>query len=272
MTQSPEDVFRQIEDLLKAGKLHQARLILAEQLKVNPNSTRAWWLMSQALTDQNRQVDCLQRLLRLDPGDERAKERLAELNKPQELLPSISPFSTSVAPVEMKSADEIPALPAWAAHSEAPIQPPAEEMEDEISPPVSETQASPRSKRLLVGGLFLLVILVILIISGLLMLSNRRRLAESQLHIEQETLAMAQALTNMPLPTLIPTWTASPSRTLLPTATTTTIPTHTPTLRYPPTKTPIPADLVGPGSGSFCPGLLASKFRIRGERGTQPIC
>ncbi len=259
MTQSPEDIFQQIEDLLSAGKADLARQALAKQLKLNPGSTRAWWLMSQALTDRGQQVDCLQRLLRLDPGDERAKQRLAELNKLQEVLPSISPFSTSVAQMEMKSADESPALPAWAARSEASIQTPAEEMEEEISTPVGEPQASrrkptpPRLKRLLAGGLVLMALLAILIIFGLLILSNRRRLAESQLRIEQETLTMAQALTNMPLPTLIPTWTASPSRTLQPSSTSTTIPTHTPTLRYPPTNTPRPADLVGPGVGLFAP-------------------
>jgi peroxiredoxin len=69
----------------------------------------------------------------------------------------------------------------------------------------------------------------------------------------QQTLVIAQTLTNLPLPTLIPTWTPSPSSTGLPTSTFTSSPTAPPTQEFTPTRTPIPADQIGPVVGLFAP-------------------
>ena len=57
MTQPPADILQRIERLLRAGKQQEARLLLMEYLKSNPSSARAWWLMSQAVTDLNQQMD-----------------------------------------------------------------------------------------------------------------------------------------------------------------------------------------------------------------------
>jgi hypothetical protein len=68
MLQSSGDKLQQIEVLLKAGDKPEALRLLVDYLRLNPTSPRAWWLMSQAVTDPGQKVDCLERLLQLDPG------------------------------------------------------------------------------------------------------------------------------------------------------------------------------------------------------------
>jgi peroxiredoxin len=262
MTQSPADILLRIERLLRAGKQQEAQLFLVEYLKLDPASARAWWLMSLTLTDVNQQVDCLQYVIRLDPKNEPARERLAKLINQPPVLPSVSPFAVSdPADIEEPKGD-VPLTPAWASTGAVPEivpQQPAAEQTVSPEPPAPIEPAGkvppPRKSKTKWGiGFVLMTAFAICVIASVEYLSLQGK-AQAQVQVRslQETFAVAQTLTSLPLPTLIPTWTASPTRTVLPTATFTKVPTLTPTLIYTLTKTPRPSSLIGPAVGLYAP-------------------
>jgi hypothetical protein len=144
MTQPPADILLRIERLLSAGKQQEARLLLVEYVKLDPASARAWWLMSLTLTDVDRQVDCLQRVLRLDPENEPARERLAELISQPPVPSFVSPFAASGPSETEKPAGDIPLAPAWAAPTGAvPETVPWQPAEKQPAPPGKPAPVEP---------------------------------------------------------------------------------------------------------------------------------
>ena len=235
--------------------------MLVEYIKINPTSARAWWLMSLTLTDINQQMDCLRRVIHLDPKSELARERLAKLISQPPVLPSVTPFAeVGLARTEESTGDSI-IVPAWAATgsvSETAPGQPADGRAVSAGPSAPTGLADmvplPRKSKNKWWILFVLMaILAIFVIVFFTRYSSLQRQAEAQALSLQQTIAVAQTLTSLPLPTLIPTWTASPTRTPLPTATFTSTPTLTPTLQYTLTKTPRPPSLIGSVVGLFAP-------------------
>ncbi len=266
MTQPPADILLRIERLLSAGKQQEARLLLVEYIRLNPASARAWWLMSLTLTDVDRQVDCLQRVLRLDPENEPARERLAKLISQPPVSSSISPFAASSPSETEKPTGDIQRAPAWAAPTRAVPEPvPWQPAEKQAAPPGKPApveparEVTPPRKSKTKWGIVPILMAVFTVcglasLAGYLLLQrNAQAEALAQAHSLQDTLAVAQILTSLPLPTLIPTWTASPTQTVLPTATFTGTPTFTPTLQFTLTKTPRPSGLIGPVMGLYAP-------------------
>jgi cytochrome c biogenesis protein CcmG/thiol:disulfide interchange protein DsbE len=281
MIQPPVDILVRIEQLLSAGKQQEARLLLREYLKLNPASARAWWLMSLTLTDINQQMDCLQRVLHLDPENEPARERLANLISQPPISPSVSPFTDPHAAETEKTTGDITFEPAWAApRSTVPQQPEAKQTVHPVPPaPVDPAGVAPHPRKVKKkwGMLNILMIVfaicVIASIAGFLWLQRK---AQAQAHSLQETFAVAQTLTSLPLPTLIPTWTASPTSTALPTTTFTRTPTLIPTSQYTLTRTPRPSSLIGPLVGLYAPDFsltnLATGQRVTlGQFDGQPV-
>jgi peroxiredoxin len=123
MTQPPANLLLRIEQLLNAGKQQEARLLLVDYIELNPSSARAWWLMSLTLTDIDRQMDCLERVLRLDPQNELARDRLTKLRSQHQVSPSVSPFTSSIMGETEEPAEDVPPMPAWAAPREAKTEP-----------------------------------------------------------------------------------------------------------------------------------------------------
>jgi peroxiredoxin len=76
--QKPDPLSRAAE-LLRSGYKEDARELLVGFLKDNPNSTKAWWLMSFAASDLDQQISCLKRVLMLSPNHSKAQARLAAL-------------------------------------------------------------------------------------------------------------------------------------------------------------------------------------------------
>ena len=119
MTQPTADVLLRIERLLRIGKQEEAQALLVEYLKVNPSSARAWWLMSLTVPDILQQRDCLERVLRLDPEDELARERLEMLKNQPIPPPSVKPFTALDLSDIDEPAEGTPAMPEWTAPGEA---------------------------------------------------------------------------------------------------------------------------------------------------------
>jgi peptide/nickel transport system permease protein len=74
-------------DLIRAGKKHQARMILAKFIKEYPASEHAWHILSYAVNDQDQQVYALNRTLEINPKNKFARQRLAKIT-PKPSIPS----------------------------------------------------------------------------------------------------------------------------------------------------------------------------------------
>jgi peroxiredoxin len=271
MTQPPADILLRIERLLRLGKQEEARLLLMEFLRLNPSSARAWWLMSLTITDINQQMDCLERVLLLDPENELARERLEMLKNHPTLLPSVNPFIALETPeAEMNGAkrpldNALPisaltgptvAIPISESHLPAPEPTPASAPAPVLIEPAQKISVPRKLKKASRFAGVLIAILVICIISSLALymwIQHQAQVKAAQVYNLQQTREVAQNLTSMPLPTLIPTWTASPTQTTLPTVTLTPTPTFTPTPQYTMSGTLRPSGLVGPVVGLYAP-------------------
>ncbi|MFC2029358.1 ABC transporter permease subunit [Chloroflexota bacterium] len=82
MDQATEKALRAALALLQEGEPQEAAAILARVLARSPGNEQAWYLLSFALTDPDRQIYALQRVLRINPDNEKAEARLAVLSGP----------------------------------------------------------------------------------------------------------------------------------------------------------------------------------------------
>ncbi|HEY5159371.1 MAG TPA: hypothetical protein VII93_15525 [Anaerolineales bacterium] len=142
MTQPTADVLLRIERLLRIGKQEEAQALLVEYLKVNPSSARAWWLMSLTIPDILQQRDCLERVLRLDPEDELARERLEMLKNQPIPPPSVKPFTVLDLSDINEPAGDTPATPDWTAPGEAVTESDKNASTSEPAPAVPDWAAS----------------------------------------------------------------------------------------------------------------------------------
>ena len=78
---------------LQAGQPQLARPLLIEVVKQQPDSEEGWLLLSQAVAEQRQKIDCLQRVLRINPDNREAQSRLRLLLSPPEerAAPIITP-------------------------------------------------------------------------------------------------------------------------------------------------------------------------------------
>jgi peptide/nickel transport system permease protein len=79
MNSSRESV-RPILKRLSAGRKAEAAILLARRIEHNPNDEVAWHLLSSALEDRSQQIQCLEQVLEINPENQAAAARLAELS------------------------------------------------------------------------------------------------------------------------------------------------------------------------------------------------
>ncbi len=289
--QSPK-ILEYAELLLGEDKAEEARLLLFAYLKRNPASAPAWWILSRAVEDVQQEMDCLERLLRLDPAHAQARARLDEL-KPTPAPPPAHPLSPSVSPFvflddepkpDEKDFDPFAAgafqaqppdsrtpansvtgsgqrpepatpkvskVPAWAAPPAPPQQPGS----------LVQPRPAPRKKRTWVVDA-MGIMLVLCVLSGVVGYFVFRDIGQKMVSDYRATLAVAQALTNLPTQSMSPTRT--PSGTFTPSFTKTLTftpvpPTATPTLLHTLTKTNIPASAYGVTVGMYPPGFTLTE-------------
>ncbi|MGB7538972.1 MAG: hypothetical protein WBM17_10560 [Anaerolineales bacterium] len=75
----PADALTAATQMVKNGRLDQARETLMLYLMKNPSSEQAWLLMSYVLADPVKQKDCLERVLKINPNNTVAQSKLARL-------------------------------------------------------------------------------------------------------------------------------------------------------------------------------------------------
>ena len=147
---------RRAREAIARGDRETARQLLAQALREQPNSEMAWMIMSTLVEQPDRKHDCLERVLRINPGNDAARERLAELGASEaqaEIEPAPPPEPPEGAPLSALEAE--PAAPpepepaAAPAASEMPAEtkaaaPPAESP-DAPSGAVTEVEPAARS-------------------------------------------------------------------------------------------------------------------------------
>jgi hypothetical protein len=78
-----------------SGDLKSAQIILANVLREEPRNARAWYLLSQIVGDRNREIDCLKKVLELEPNSQQAKVKLQKLLNVEHPIQSANAPSTS---------------------------------------------------------------------------------------------------------------------------------------------------------------------------------
>jgi len=106
---------QEAEDAIRTGDTRTAFEILRQALEENPNSERAWWIMS-GLVPREQRAHCLNEILRINPHNQMARETLEKL-KPgpperQEPAEKISPSRAArTVPVREASAQKTKTSP-----------------------------------------------------------------------------------------------------------------------------------------------------------------
>ena len=99
-----EGAFEQAQALLRAGQPEAARRRLVELVAAHPAHEEGWLLLS-TLVDVHHAVDCLRRVLALNPAHERARKWLPLAERERERLAALqAPPPSQPAPPE----DEVP--------------------------------------------------------------------------------------------------------------------------------------------------------------------
>jgi hypothetical protein len=119
----PNDALSEATQMVKNGRLDQARETLMQYLMKNPSSEQAWLLMSYVLSDPAKQKDCLERVLKINPNNTVAQSKLAHLlgRRTEELfkrktdsrqpVPEKSEFKPKPLPVEAPKTGPAHAFP-----------------------------------------------------------------------------------------------------------------------------------------------------------------
>lgn len=96
-----------IKSLIRAGRSAEALAILSEALRKDPDSVDTWWLISFAVSDKQKQIFAVQRVLQLSPGNPNAERRLRQLD-PMAGLATLRQAAQSPAPTRLQPAYQAP--------------------------------------------------------------------------------------------------------------------------------------------------------------------
>jgi tetratricopeptide (TPR) repeat protein len=97
----PGELLAQGMEFARKGDQKQARELIAKAVKADPFLKQGWWALAHLLDDKDRQLHCLKQVLKLDPPNEEARAKLAELqgaHLPGEPAPHVPPPSDSQEP------------------------------------------------------------------------------------------------------------------------------------------------------------------------------
>jgi cytochrome c biogenesis protein CcmG/thiol:disulfide interchange protein DsbE len=266
MQQRGDSTLHFVEQLIQAGKHQEALRSLAVYLKSNPGSVQAWWMLSQVVPDKKQQSECLERVLKLDPGHAPAKARLEKFKtgaSPKPIPPSVAPFTFSPEEELAFKTPERESLRASRPESPSKGLNTSKRLPEAPNPPVTAPKpvkkpaAGKRKMSLLeISVLAILMCILTASVGTLGTLALRQKMANDL----QATQVMAQAWASHPPQTLPPTWTATVTSTLLPSQTPAPSETASPTvvLLMPATNTMAPSGLIsqplrpsGPSAPNF---------------------
>lgn len=281
MNQSANDVLRRAQAYLQNGQPQAARPVLVEYVRQFPASEEGWLLLSQAVIEQKQKIDCLQRVLRINPANAEAQARLRRLLAPPDEPPPMMPPPPRVQPLKPSvpvvtaatAATSAPQAPA--PHPDQPVPPGAQPGIDSLRVAAQLTSVARRPKagltkpqRIIIGVTALLIVAMIGVLFVVVLSSSAPVPSAPAVVAALPTTTPAFTATPRPSPTqksLPPTWTPTP----LPSATPTHTATPYPTLN-PNTATQMDrieqqvADLRGLASDTTVPRRLIRKTDVEG--------
>lgn len=132
------ELINQAQAALLSGDLTRARGHLAQVIQQEPLNVLAWLMLSEVVHEPERQRECLQRVLALEPQNQTAQKRLAALDQPTTVTQANQP------PTPLKSSQPQPPQP--------------------IIAPQALTSATMRPISIISIGLALLILLIIAIV------------------------------------------------------------------------------------------------------------
>lgn len=151
-----EETTREGIAALKRGHTARARELLRQAVEENPDDLKAWLWLSGAVESDEERVECLQRVLELNPDHEAARLGLAKLTTsagPTEEKEAEAPPDEEAQEAEVRDAEASAAPPPEAAPavgeepSEASAEPePAPEAESEGAEPEPERETETAAK------------------------------------------------------------------------------------------------------------------------------
>lgn len=243
-------LLQQAEEHMKAGRRQAALPLLAAHLQKSPDSARGWWLLSLAVSETKQQIDCLERVLKIDPEYSPARTRLDKLKVNSTPKPVIPPFS---APIEIKPQSTPVNFPA--SETQAPIQRPVSSTKPaEALPNIPKKETTPRPSKktnnqvvqfAVLGGMSLCAVavlgfFVVLLVQGGNSITSPRLAQPNSDSVTQ--IMLPPTWTPTDVPTRVATQTALPTDTLMPV---------TPTLSI--MQTSLAKAMTGPSIGYFAP-------------------
>jgi hypothetical protein len=89
---------------INAGNIAEARLILKHVIDLNPRNVRAWELMADIVTEPKHVALCLERVLKYDPQNQAARQKLAALRNQPADRPAGTQVVKEVTPSEPSEA------------------------------------------------------------------------------------------------------------------------------------------------------------------------
>ena len=98
-------LYNQAVAAIKANQNEQARKMLVEVVRANPRHEQAWLALASVLTDLAQAIDCLKRVLALNPDNAAAKEWLAFAEQEKARQEAVAEMNAEAQPAPAAPAD-----------------------------------------------------------------------------------------------------------------------------------------------------------------------
>ncbi len=85
-----DTLLQEAQRAVQAKEHEQARRLLMDLLSRQPRHEQGWLLLASVVDDPNKAIDCLERVLALNPGNTQARELLALAQRERDRLAALS--------------------------------------------------------------------------------------------------------------------------------------------------------------------------------------
>src|SRR5262245_12747296 len=92
-------LWQQANQAIQAKDRERARRLLAELVRLEPKHEQAWLLLASVMADVDKAVDCLKRVLALNPNNARAQEWLALANSEKARVKAVAELPAEPDPL-----------------------------------------------------------------------------------------------------------------------------------------------------------------------------
>lgn len=99
-----DERIQQVVAFAKSGNKSEARRLLEQIIRDEPGETRAWFLLSQLVDTRDQAIQCMQRVLELEPENAQARRKLQEFQamSGRNTVVNAAPGQESKAPQKAK--------------------------------------------------------------------------------------------------------------------------------------------------------------------------